>query len=372
MAFVGQWCSCKPARQGRILTGWTTSVSVLAHRHLLSPSQQPSWSLGTGQGAHPASRAPSGRPSPRRVPRSFGRLAPAHRRRTATSLRMTTTAAAAAAAEKHQPRFLHAVYRVADVQRSVDYYVRALGMRLLRERDMPQDRFKNAFVGYGDEREGYFSLELTENYGVKSYHLGDAFGHFGLATPNVHELVERARAAGAEVTREPGPVQGGRTVMAFIRDPDGFLFEILERPQRRARDPFCQVMLRVGDLQRAMQFYERALGMRAFRTHRNEAHHYTLGFVGYGESEQDGMVLELTENDGVSEYDHGDAYAQVALSTDDVYAAAERLRNAGANITREPGPLPGIGTKIVSARDPDGHKFVLVDWTDFLREFEHE
>lgn len=263
------------------------------------------------------------------------------------------------------PCFLHAVYRVGDLNATIQFYKEALGMQLLRYRDLPEKQFANAFLGYGDEREGFFSMELTQNYGVDHYNIGDAFGHFAIATPDVRAMAERVRRAGGRVTREPGPVKGGTSVIAFIEDPDGYKFELIEREQR---DPLCQVMLRVGNLERALDFYQRALGMQKLRTRRNEDGKYTLGFVGYG-AERESTVVELTENDGRTEYEHGDGYAQVALATDDVFRAGARLREAGANMQKEPGEVPGIGTKIVSALDPDGHKFALVDWNDFLREF---
>ena len=115
--------------------------------------------------------------------------------------------------------------------------------------------------------------------------------------------------------------------------------------------------------------YTNVLGCKLLRTRVNEQYNYTLAFLAFGE-EEDSCVFELTYNHGDHTYTPGDAYAQVAISTKDVYRSAEDIRAKGGNIVREPGPVPGIGTKIVSIRDPDGWKIVLVDEEDFLKELE--
>ena len=105
-------------------------------------------------------------------------------------------------------KMLHAVYRVGDLP-STKKFLEALGMKVLRERDVPSEKYTNAFYGYGPEQRGeYFSLELTYNYGVDSYDVGTGFGHFGVGVENASEVVERVRAAGFKVTREVGPVKG--------------------------------------------------------------------------------------------------------------------------------------------------------------------
>lgn len=105
-------------------------------------------------------------------------------------------------------KMLHAVYRVGDLDAS-RRFLEALGMHALRERDMPSEKFSNAFYGFGPERNGeYFSLELTYNYGVDSYDIGTGFGHFGIAVEDVAATVERVRSEGFKVVREPGPVKG--------------------------------------------------------------------------------------------------------------------------------------------------------------------
>ena len=125
-------------------------------------------------------------------------------------------------------RMLHTMLRVGDMQRSVDFYTRVLGMKLLRTTDRPDQKYALAFVGYDDEERAAV-LELTYNYGVERYDLGTAFGHIAIGVPDVHGACARVRQAGGKVTREPGPVKGGTTVIAFVEDPDGYKIEFIER-----------------------------------------------------------------------------------------------------------------------------------------------
>lgn len=263
-------------------------------------------------------------------------------------------------------RLLHVVYRVGDIDKTIKFYTECLGMKLLRKRDIPEEKYTNAFLGYGPE-DANFVVELTYNYGVDKYDIGSGFGHFGIATDDVAKTVEIIRAKGGKVTREPGPVKGGKTVIAFIEDPDGYKFEILERPG--TPEPLCQVMLRVGDLDRAISFYEKSCGMELLRKRDNPEYKYTVAMMGYGPEDKN-AVLELTYNYGVTEYDKGNAYGQIAIGTDDVYKTADVVKLSGGQVVREPGPLPGIGTKITAILDPDGWKSVFVDNIDFAKELE--
>jgi lactoylglutathione lyase len=129
-------------------------------------------------------------------------------------------------------RILHTMLRVGDLRRSIDFYTRVLGMRLLRSTDRPEQRYSLAFVGYGDEAE-HAVLELTYNYGVDRYELGGAFGHIAIAVADAAAACERIRAAGGTVTREAGPVKGGTTVIAFVQDPDGYKIELIETTATR-------------------------------------------------------------------------------------------------------------------------------------------
>ena len=125
-------------------------------------------------------------------------------------------------------RILHTMLRVGDLQRSIDFYTRVMGMHLLRTSDNPEYQYTLAFVGYGDNPE-HAELELTYNYGVDKYELGTAYGHIAIAVEDAAAACARVRAAGGNVTREAGPVKGGSTVIAFITDPDGYKVELIER-----------------------------------------------------------------------------------------------------------------------------------------------
>ena len=125
-------------------------------------------------------------------------------------------------------RILHTMLRVGDLQRSIDFYTRVLGMQLLRTTERPEQKYSLAFVGYGDESQGAV-LELTWNHGVDRYDMGNAYGHIAIEVPDAAAACERIRAAGGKVTREAGPVKGGSTVIAFVEDPDGYKIELIER-----------------------------------------------------------------------------------------------------------------------------------------------
>jgi lactoylglutathione lyase len=125
-------------------------------------------------------------------------------------------------------RMLHTMLRVGDMQRSVDFYTKVLGMKLLRTTDRPEQKYSLAFVGYDDEARAAV-LELTYNYGVDRYDLGNAFGHIAIGVPDVATACDRVRNGGGKVTREPGPVKGGTSVIAFVEDPDGYKIEFIER-----------------------------------------------------------------------------------------------------------------------------------------------
>jgi lactoylglutathione lyase len=124
-------------------------------------------------------------------------------------------------------RILHTMLRVGDLQRSIDFYTKVMGMQLLRTTDRPEQKYSLAFVGYGDERE-HAVLELTYNYGVDRYDLGAAFGHIAIAVDDAYAACDRIRAAGGSITREAGPVKGGTTVIAFVTDPDGYKIELIQ------------------------------------------------------------------------------------------------------------------------------------------------
>jgi lactoylglutathione lyase len=125
-------------------------------------------------------------------------------------------------------RLLHAMLRVKDLDASLRFWTEHFGMKLLRRRDYPEGRFTLAFVGYGDESD-HTVLELTHNWGRSDYDLGDAFGHVAIGVDDIHATCERLRAAGVPITREPGPMKHGSTVIAFVEDPNGYKVELIQR-----------------------------------------------------------------------------------------------------------------------------------------------
>lgn len=124
-------------------------------------------------------------------------------------------------------RFLHTMLRVGDLQRSIDFYTKGFGMTELRRRDVPDGKYTLVFVGYGDE-DSETVIELTYNYGTDKYEMGTAFGHLAIGVPDVKATTETLRSFGAKVTREPGPVKFGTTIIAFVEDPDGYKIELVQ------------------------------------------------------------------------------------------------------------------------------------------------
>jgi lactoylglutathione lyase len=125
-------------------------------------------------------------------------------------------------------RILHTMLRVGDLDRSLKFYTEVLGMRLLRRADYPEGKFTLAFVGYGDEREQAV-LELTHNWGVDRYELGNAYGHVAIEVDDAYRACAELKQRGGKVTREAGPMKHGTTVIAFVEDPDGYKIELIQR-----------------------------------------------------------------------------------------------------------------------------------------------
>ncbi len=123
-------------------------------------------------------------------------------------------------------RILHTMLRVGDLDKSIAFYTDVLGMTELRRSEYPDGKFTLAFLGYGDEANNTV-LELTYNWGVESYDIGTAFGHIAIGVPDVYEACEKMKAMGGEIIRDAGPMNAGTTIIAFLKDPDGYEIELI-------------------------------------------------------------------------------------------------------------------------------------------------
>lgn len=127
-------------------------------------------------------------------------------------------------------RMLHTMLRVGNLDKSIDFYVNVLGMKLLRRNDYPEGKFTLAFVGYGDEID-HTVLELTHNWDTESYDLGSGYGHIAIEVENAYQACDAVKAKGGIVTREAGPMKHGKTVIAFVQDPDGYKIEFIQKKE---------------------------------------------------------------------------------------------------------------------------------------------
>ena len=125
-------------------------------------------------------------------------------------------------------RILHTMLRVGDLDKSIDFYVNKLGMRLIRKKDYKEGKFTLAFLGYGSEKDNAV-IELTYNWGKNSYSKGDGYGHVAIGVQNIYELCQNLSQMGCKITRQPGPMRNSSSILAFIEDPDGYKIELIER-----------------------------------------------------------------------------------------------------------------------------------------------
>ncbi|NVK38840.1 MAG: lactoylglutathione lyase [Gammaproteobacteria bacterium] len=124
-------------------------------------------------------------------------------------------------------RILHTMLRVGDLQKSINFYTQVLGMQLIRQRDNEEYRYSLAFLGYGSEEDGAV-IELTYNWDTKEYDLGTGYGHIAIGCDDIYQTCDAIKAAGGTISREPGPVKGGTTHIAFVKDPDNYSIELIQ------------------------------------------------------------------------------------------------------------------------------------------------
>jgi lactoylglutathione lyase len=129
-------------------------------------------------------------------------------------------------------RILHTMLRVGDLEKSIGFYRDVLGMKEISRQDYPDGKFTLAFLGYAKNPE-QAEIELTHNWDVKSYELGTAYGHIALGVDDIYKTCDKIRSAGGKITREPGPMKHGTTVIAFVQDPDGYKVELIEESSRK-------------------------------------------------------------------------------------------------------------------------------------------
>ncbi len=123
-------------------------------------------------------------------------------------------------------RILHTMLRVGDLSKSIEFYTTVLGMTLLRQKEYPDGQFTLAFLGYGDEAENTV-IELTYNWGVEAYEQGNAYGHIALEVDDVYQATDEIKRQGGQILRDAGPMNAGKTIIAFVEDPDGYAIELV-------------------------------------------------------------------------------------------------------------------------------------------------
>ncbi|WP_300178847.1 lactoylglutathione lyase [uncultured Aliivibrio sp.] len=130
-------------------------------------------------------------------------------------------------------RILHTMIRVGNLDKSIEFYTKVMGMDLLRQNTNEEYKYTLAFLGYGDESQGAV-IELTYNWGTEEYDMGNAFGHIAIGVNDVYQTCDAIKAVGGNVTREAGPVKGGSTHIAFVKDPDGYMIELIQNKSASA------------------------------------------------------------------------------------------------------------------------------------------
>lgn len=265
-------------------------------------------------------------------------------------------------------RMLHPVMVVKDIKAAQQFYADVLGMKALRYRSFP-DGSANGFSGYQAEDKGV-AFELVQKAGDEPIDIGSGFRHFSVAVPSIEGALQRAMNDGYEIV-EGVDFEAGEV---YIRDPSGYLWEIL--PAMGEAESVREINVVVSDLAASVKFYTEALGMTVMRTESTQgATGYKRASVAWGSKGADTEMVMTQPNTPEAApkllVEPGtNSYKQLAVATQDVYKATEAVRALGGAVVREPGPVPGIGTKVSKVADPDGWVVALVDVEDFLKELQ--
>jgi len=281
-------------------------------------------------------------------------------------------------------KLLHTVYLVDDLERTVDFCTKALGMKVLRTRQLPKQGATCVYVGYGPEGE-FFTIQLYGKTDAQGYDLGDSFWGYALTLPHESETDvlddAKLKPLGGSVA---DPMSMWVLGPNMVPDEDVNIQKPIERgygygPAKlvfevnngTVRDPLARVRMRVTDLEKSISFYE-SLGMKL---HQKRAHLLDEPFdtrltaiMGFGENEHDSGNIELIYVYNTKELDLGERFRQLSVSTKNVTAAVERMTEDGYKFFKEPAKLDSIDTEVAALRDPDGYVVVLVKEEDFMNE----
>ncbi|KGN56115.1 lactoylglutathione lyase [Cucumis sativus] len=268
--------------------------------------------------------------------------------------------------KKDHRHFLRAVIHVSDLDRSIRFYTKGFGMKVLKRRNFPDRQYRDALVGFGPENT-HFLLELRQRHDSNNVFIGTEFGHFGIATQDVYKSVEKARANGALVIQKPQKIN--QTMFAFVQDHDGYKFKLIQ--SKCLADPLVQVMFHVQDLNRSINFYTKALGMKLFEKKNNSTGQIVSGTLGYGINQSKTTVLQLEKRKNIPRDDGRDGYSMVYIGTDNVNKSADAaklvMKELGGSVIIEPILLSNINVKLTGFFDPDNWITIMVDNKDYRK-----
>jgi lactoylglutathione lyase len=257
------------------------------------------------------------------------------------------------------PDGYHVAYRVKDLQQNIEFFQKFFGCNVIRQVDKENET--TAIINFEKDDKSTTSIALTASKPAKEYNLGTGYGHLAFLAPDIYETCKSIEEKGGNVVRKPGPVKGGKTVIAFVLDPDGKKVELIQQEGWKCK--FLHLMIRVGDLEKSIAFYSNLLGMKELRRSENKEYKYTLAFLGYGD-EQNNTVIELTYNWGVSSYELGDSFQRIGIAVnEDVNDLLKEFeKNSSDSIVSK----PSKDQPYLVVKDPDGYEVALVNEKDAL------